>query len=259
MSAHLSILRKDKILEYLRTRSTASVTELSDLLDVSEVTVRQDLNTLASEGLLARTRGGAMLSNRSTNEFTFGARVAINAEVKQRIGEAAAALINPGDSIILDASTTGLYVVRALLARRDLHDLTIITNGIQTALELINRPDITTILTGGQLRMTAVSLVGSMAWDVLGRINATVGFFGARGVTLEHGLTDVHLQEANIKMKMMERCQQVVGLLDATKFGEVSLISFAPVDKIQRIITDAAAPADLVAGLREHGVTMDLA
>ena len=259
VSAHLSILRKDKILEYLRTRSTASVTELSSLLDVSEVTVRQDLNTLAAEGFLARTRGGAMLSSRSTNEFTFGARVAINADVKQRIGEAGASLINPGDSIILDASTTGLYVVRALLTRRDLHDITIITNGIQTALELVNRPDITTILTGGQLRMTAVSLIGSVAWDMLAGINATIGFFGARGITVEHGLTDVHLQESNVKVKMIERCQQVVGLVDATKFGEVSLISFAPIDKVQRIITDTAAPADQVTDLRARGVNVLLA
>lgn len=259
VSAHLSFARKDRILEFLRSRNAASVSELSDMLDVSEVTVRQDLNQLASEGLLARTRGGALLSGRANNEFTFGARVAINADAKQRIGEMAAGLIKPGDSIILDASTTGLYVIRALLSRRDLHDLTIITNGIQTALELVNRPDITTILTGGQLRMSAVSLVGSVGWNMLAGINASIGFFGARGITVEQGLTDVHLQEANVKVKMIERCQVVVAIADATKFGEVSLISFAPIEKVNRLITDVSAPAEAVAELSARGVNVMLA
>lgn len=259
MSSVLSALRRDAILEFLRNRNSATVAELSELCNVSEVTIRQDLNQLATEGLVVRTRGGALPAARANNEFTFGARVAMAADVKQRIGEAAASLVKAGDSVLIDASTTGLYVVRALLKRRDLSDMTIITNGLNTALELANRPDITTIVTGGALRMTSVSLIGSFAWDMLAKINATIGFFGARGVTVEQGLTDVNFQEANVKMKMIERCQEVVAITSASKFGEVSLVTFAPIDRVHRIITDDAAPADLLDQLRARGVTVTIA
>lgn len=259
MSSVLSALRRDAILEFLRTRNSATVSELSELCSVSEVTIRQDLNQMAVEGLIARTRGGALPAARANNEFTFGARVAMNADVKHRIGEVAAGLVRAGDSVLIDASTTGLYVVRALLRRRDLHDVTVITNGLNTAFELADRPDIATIVTGGLLRMTAVSLTGSFAWDMLAKINATIGFFGARGVTVEHGLTDVNLQEANVKTKMIERCQEVVAITDSSKFGEVSLVSFAAIDRVNRVITDANAPADALDQLRARGVTVTIA
>jgi DeoR/GlpR family transcriptional regulator of sugar metabolism len=255
----LPALRRENILRLLQNKQSATVEELSELYQVSEVTVRQDLNRLAEEGRLVRMRGGAWLPSRVSNEFPFAARDLMNADAKRRIGELAASLVTSGDSIIVDASTTALYVIRALLTRHDLHDLTIITNGIQAALELVGRPDITTVLTGGILRMTAVSMIGDIAVDMLGQINATLGFFGARGISVEHGLTDVNLQEAKVKMAMINRCQQVIAVADGSKFGEVSLISYAPVEHIQRIITDSAAPPDAVSDLRERGIDVWLA
>lgn len=243
----------------MQKKQSASVGELSKLLKVSEVTIRQDLNRLAQAGLLTRTRGGAFLSDRANREFTFSARDRMNADVKQRIGEAGASLIVSGDSIIVDASSTALYVVRALLKRRDLHDVTVITNGINPALELVNRPDITTIVTGGFLRMTAISLTGSFAWDMLTKINASKGFFGARGISVEQGLTDVNVQEANLKMRMIERCQEVIAVADGSKFGEVSLVSFAPIEKVHRLITDSSAPPKALEAWRARGIKVMIA
>ena len=255
----LSVARRDKILAVLQTKHSASVGELSKVCKVSVVPIRQDLNRMAHDGLLARTRGGAMLTDRANRELNFSARDRLNADAKQRIGALAATLVNPGDSIILDASTTALYVVRAIMRRQELHDLTIITNGIQTALELVNRPDITTVLTGGILRMTSISLVGSIGWEVLGKINANKGFFGTRGISIEAGLTDVNMLEANIKKAMVERCQEVIAVADASKFGEMSLVSFAPIEKVTRIITDNSAPRAALDPLRERGVQVLLA
>jgi len=137
--------------------------------------------------------------------------------------------------------------------------VTVITNGINTALELVNRPDITTIVTGGFLRMTAISLTGSFAWDMLAKINATKGFFGTRGLSVEQGLTDVNVQEANLKMKMIERCQEVIAVANGSKFGEVSLVSFAPIEKVQRLITDSSAPPKALEAVRARGVEVMIA
>jgi DeoR family transcriptional regulator of aga operon len=250
----LAAARKDKIMAFLQDRHTATVRELSRLCKVSAVTIRQDLGQLAGDGLVRRTRGGALLSDRANSEFTASARVRMNVTAKQRIGEVGAALVRPGDSLIVDASSTALYLVRALMRRRDLSDVTVVTNSLYTALELANRPDITTIVTGGFVRSAAVSLTGSFAWDMLAKINAHWGFFGARGISRAHGLTEVNVQEANLKIRMIERCQVVVALADGSKFGEVSLVSFAPLEKVQRIITDSSAPSKLVAEARALGV-----
>ncbi len=255
----MSIARKDKILLFLQTNQTATVKELSDLCDVSEVTIRQDLDRLEEEGLLVRTRGGAALSDRANRELTFSTRDRLNADAKRRIGERAASLIVSGDSLIIDASTTALYVVRALLKRSDLTDLTLITNGINTALELVNRPDITTILTGGMLRMTAISLTGSIAWDVLSKLNASKGFFGTRGISVDAGLTDVNMLEANVKKAMIERCQEVIAVADSSKFGEVSLVSYAPIERVNKWITDDSVSPEMLEALRARGVEVMIA
>lgn len=250
--------RREQILSIVQKNQSATVAELAELLQVSEVTVRQDLRRLADEGMLLRTRGGAITTDRANREATFHTRDRFRAEQKRGIGELAAGLVNPRDSIILDASTTSLYVARALLKRQDLHDLTVITNGIYTALELVNRPDITTILTGGILRPTAVSLIGTIVWDTLAKINAMKGFFGAHGISVEQGLTDVNIQEINVKKAMIERCQEVIAVADSSKFGEVGLASYAPIECVKRIITDSCAPS-MVEQFRARGVDVMIA
>lgn len=256
MAAILASMRKDKILSFLRDNSSATVAELSELCDVSEVTIRQDLNTLAVEGLLVRTRGGATLSTRAATDFTYTTRLATNAEIKQRIGDRAARLIQSGDSVLIDASTTGSYVARALAQRQDLEDLTVITNGVNVLAELAGRLDINTFLTGGHFRASTASLTGTFASDMLGRINATIGFFGVRGITLAQGLMDVSVQDADVKQKMIERCQEVVVLADSSKFGQVSVASFAPIERVHRLITDENAPPALIDDLRQRGLTV---
>ncbi len=255
----LPSLRREKIVRLVHEHQMVSVAELAALLDVSPVTIRQDLVLLSQHGLLTRIRGGAAITGRNNHESTFTVREKLNADKKRRIGELAASLVVSGESIILDASTTALYLVRALKKRHDLHEITVVTNGVLNALELLDRPDITTLLTGGILRARAVSLIGSVPEETLSRIHGHRGFFGARGLTVEHGLTDVNLQELQVKMYMVERCQEITAIVDSSKFGQVAVVTFAPIARLHRIITDAEAPADAVAAFRSLGVEVLLA
>jgi DeoR/GlpR family transcriptional regulator of sugar metabolism len=252
--------RRQRILGLVNQRGDALVSELKDLFGVSEVTVRSDLAALASRGLVVRTHGGAAspASGLKALELNFTTRDHSHVELKHRIGNAAAELVQNGQSVVLDASTTALQVARALRRRPTLHEVTVITNGVHTALELLNMPGVNTILTGGQLRATAVSLTGGLAADLLSKVHASIGFFGARGLTLSQGLTDVNVQEVEMKAAMAAVCERVVAVVDHTKLGQVGLATFVPLAGLAMVITDAAADPGMVAELESAGVEVRL-
>jgi DeoR/GlpR family transcriptional regulator of sugar metabolism len=255
-SAH----RRQQILGLVNERGDTLVSELKELFGVSEVTVRSDLAALASRGLVVRTHGGAVSAAGRLRalELTFATRDQSHVELKARIGAAAAGLIQNGQSVMLDASTTGLQIARALRHQPPLHDVTVITNGVHTALELLNMPGVNTILTGGQLRATAVSLTGALAADLLGKVHASLGFFGAKGLTISQGLTDVNLQEVEMKATMAAVCERVVAIVDHTKLGEVGLATFVPLSGLALVITDDGADPGIVAELEQNGVEVRL-
>jgi DeoR/GlpR family transcriptional regulator of sugar metabolism len=250
--------RRQRIVGLVQERGNAAVSELSDLFQVSEVTVRADLSSLARRGLVVRTHGGAMLPERQPTELTFATREVSNADVKRRIGMAAAELIENGHPVVLDASTTALQIARALRNKPALNEVTVITNGVHTALELLGLPGVSTILTGGQLRSTAVSLAGALATDLLAKVHASVGFFGARGLSTVQGLTDVNVQEVEMKAAMAAVCERVVAVVDHTKLGKVGLATFVPLANLSLVITDDAADRLLVAQLQRAGVEVQL-
>jgi DeoR/GlpR family transcriptional regulator of sugar metabolism len=252
--------RRQRILGLVNERGETLVSELKELFGVSEVTVRSDLAALASRGLVVRTHGGAAspAAGLKALELTFATRDQSHVELKERIGIDAAELIQNGQSIVLDASTTALQVARALRRRPALQDVTVITNGVHTALELLHLPGVNTILTGGQLRATAVSLTGGLAADLLGKVHASLGFFGARGLTTSLGLTDVNLQEVEMKAAMAAVCERVVAVVDHTKLGQIGLATFVPLSDLALVITDDAADAAIVAELERAGVEVRL-
>ncbi|MCB0212762.1 MAG: DeoR/GlpR transcriptional regulator [Anaerolineae bacterium] len=252
--------RQSHILEILADRQAVSVAELSALLNVSGVTIRTDLNQLAEQGRLVRTHGGAMLLGEKTRqELTFATRQQLQGDQKARIGELAASLVQPRNSILLDASTTALAVGQALKTCQDLGDLSVVTTGVWTALELLGIAHLNVILVGGNLRTITGSTTGSIARDVLNKINIHRAFLGAWGITVDHGLTEASLQEVELKQHIIERSQEVIAVVDSTKFGRVGLSTYAPVEKIDRIVTDEGAPADVVAEFRKRGVEVCIA
>ena len=192
--------RQERIVEMLIEQGTASVTELGEMFGVSAVTVRTDLNDLAKQGRIIRTRGGARIADeRTRQEYSFSARQRVKAKQKHLIGLFAAQLVESGDAILLDASTTAVAVTKGLKLRRDLRGVTVITTGIWTALEMLGTPGFDVVLTGGYVRDVTGSITGQITNEVLSQFNFNRAFLGAWGVTVEHGLTEQPLVEAELE------------------------------------------------------------
>jgi DeoR/GlpR family transcriptional regulator of sugar metabolism len=226
--------RRQQILDLLQRQGQVSVRACSEQLGVSEVTIRSDLALLEREGLLRRVWGGATLERNVWPEGSFAARQKLFAEEKSRIARAAAELIEDGDTIMLDASTTAYAIALQIADRRN---LTVITNGMHLALALGANQGITTIVVGGQVRGETGSLTGTLAEEMLERLHANKGFFSARGLTSAKGLTESSIPESMLKAIMVRHVAEVIAVLDGSKIGVNSLTSFCPADGISRLIT----------------------
>jgi DeoR/GlpR family transcriptional regulator of sugar metabolism len=240
-----------RVLELLETQDTVTVAELARIFAVSEVTVRNDLGILARQGAVARTRGGARALQRGQSEVAFDVRLRVLEREKRAIGRAAAALVGDGEAVALDSSTTAYYLALELRQKKE---LVVVTNGLRIAEALADAPGVSVIMPGGVLRLPAMSLVGHFATGVLASTNIATGFFGARGISFEHGLTDLNPEEVDLKRLMADACERVVGIFDHTKWHRNALLTFAPTPRIDGIVTDALAPAQLVEQWREREV-----
>ena len=243
--------RMEEVLRLLETRDSVHVTELSEVFAVSEVTVRSDLTELARQGLVARVRGGVRPLQRGQSELGFDLRLRLESERKQAIARAAAAMVEEGEAVALDSSTTAFYLAHELRSKRE---LVVVTNGLLIAAALADAPGITVLVTGGTLRLSAMSLVGDLGADVLRTTQISKGFLGARGLSLGRGLMDLNPDEVRIKQVMADACEQVIGILDGTKWHRSALLSFCPAEQVDAIVTDASAPADEVDAWRTSGV-----
>jgi DeoR/GlpR family transcriptional regulator of sugar metabolism len=240
----------------LETRDSVPVSELSEAFAVSEVTVRSDLAALAREGLVSRVRGGVRALQHGQSEVGFDLRLRLEVERKRAIGRAAAALVDEGEAVALDASTTAYYLALELRTKRE---LVVVTNGLLAATALADAPGITVLVTGGMLRLSAMSVVGDLGANALRTTRINKGFLGARGLSLERGLMDLNPDEVRIKQEMADACEQVYGIFDATKWCRSALLSFAAVDDLIGIITDSGAPAEEVVAWRAAGVQVIVA
>lgn len=244
------------IVNHLLAAKYFSVQDLSRLLNVSMVTIRSDLVALEKAGLVARTHGGVRLyENDLTGEIGFQVRVSMHQEQKRRIGERAAELINDGDIIMIDSSTTCYHIAQNLKVK---NDLKIVTNGLYTALELLKQVH-TTIMIGGLLSEKTYGCVGRLGQNLLSEIHVQKAFFGARGVTLNNGLTDSNLLEIELKKVMMEISDQVYVLIDSSKFNVVGFSSFVPIDNVNAIITDEGIDPQVKTNFENNGVKIIIA
>src|SRR5467141_451588 len=249
-SAQYAAERRQAIARVIEEKTRASVIELSKRLSVSEVTIRKDLAVLEEEGSVLRTHGGAISVGRSRAELAFEVRERLHRTEKELIGAEAARLVEDGDSIALDASTTAFQVARHLKARRE---LTVVTNGIRVATELAGQPSITVLMPGGAVRWEAFSLVGNWGTLMLRQLNIQKAFVGAVGFTLAEGLTDVNSDEAELKRAMVTIAKDVIGVFDYTKGNRVAMATFCATDRLRLVISDERAPADVVSAVRELG------
>jgi DeoR/GlpR family transcriptional regulator of sugar metabolism len=243
--------RMQHVLRLLETHDYVRVTELSKAFAVSEVTVRSDLTELARQGLAARIRGGVRALQQGQSEVGFDLRLRLEVERKRAIARAAAAMVDEGEAIALDASTTAYYLALELRSKRE---LVVVTNGLLVATALADAPGITVLVTGGMLRLSAMSLVGDLGADVLRTTRINKGFLGARGLSISRGLMDLNPDEVSIKQEMADACEQVYGIFDGTKWHRSALLAFVRVEDLTGIVTDSSAPAAEVEEWRAAGV-----
>jgi len=174
---------------------------------------------------------------------------------KSVIGAAAADLVEEGDAIYLDASSTALAIARRLKDRRF---ITVLTSGLAVAQELMDAPGVTVALAGGILQKETASLIDPDGLAYFDKFNIQKCFFGAHGLTLPEGLTDISADVAAVKRALLTRCRQVIAIIDASKWGRVGLATFASIDELDKVITDHDAPPDLVQQVRASGVQVIL-
>jgi DeoR/GlpR family transcriptional regulator of sugar metabolism len=245
--------RLEHVVRLLETRDYVQVAELSQAFAVSEVTVRSDLTELARQGLVARIRGGVRALQDGNSEVGFDLRLRLEVDRKRAIARAAAAMVDEGEAVALDASTTAYYLALELRSKRE---LVVVTNGLLVATALADAPGITVLVTGGMLRLSAMSVVGDFGADVLRTTRINKGFLGARGLSLSRGLMDLNPDEVRIKQEMADACEQVYGIFDGTKWHRSALLAFVSVEELAGIITDSSAPTAEVEAWRAAGVNV---
>ena len=250
--------RQQEIARLVEQNGRARVTDLAAHFSVSAVTIRKDLLILETERRLIRAHGGAIAARAGRPELAFDVRERLQRDEKSRIGAAAALLVEDGDSIVFDASTTALYVARHLKEHEGgWHQLTVVTNSIRIALELAGQTGITVLMLGGRVRWEALSVVGPLGDGVFRRINVQKAFVGAVGLTIESGLSDAMEEEAQIKRSMVAAAREVYAVVDHTKWGRVASATFCRTDRLSGVFTDTDAPSDMLASLQEMGIRVE--
>ena len=247
----LAIERRSNILELLQEQKSVMVTDLSLRFKVTEETIRRDLEKLEKEGLLKRTYGGAVVKDVTQSDLPFKVREVKNMEGKLRIGAKVAELIEDGDSLMLDSSSTALYVAKSIKNKKR---LTVITNCYNIVLELSGAKDFRIICTGGTLNANAMSFVGHSAENFVQGYNADKAIVSCNGMDISKGITDSNEMEAEVKKSMAESSKKTFLAVDSTKFNKVSFIKLMEYDKVDCIITDKQLPQEWEKMLKNRGI-----
>jgi len=253
--------RRSEIIRLLQDRGRASTRELSERFGVSEVTIRNDLELLEQQGWLERVHGGAAISPRLLAEQPFAVRQQQHVPEKMKLARYAVELLRPGDTILLDSSTTVFELARAIAglnAGGKRFPLRVVTNNLYAVGLLAACPAIELIILGGVVRGETGSVVGPFATEMLRSLHADKGFFSASGLTLTRGFTDADIREVEMKRAMLAAASQVYVLLDASKFDQQSFLSFAPLSAIHHLITEAGIPPEYVTACQQFGITLSI-
>jgi DeoR/GlpR family transcriptional regulator of sugar metabolism len=247
--------RFNRIQKLVEQKGRATVAELSKEFEVSEATIRRDLEELDGKGWIQRTHGGAVRIERAGKEPPILQRIEEGYAEKQRIGRAAASLVKDGETVFLGSGTTVLEIARHL--SRDMH-LTVITNSLLVVNELADRPNIDMIVIGGMLRPSELSMVGHIAEQAVHEFRADRVFMGMRAIDARHGFTNDYLPETMTDRAILSIAPQVIVVADHRKFGRVSSVLVGPVTAAHLVITDRETPQECVDELSELGLEVML-
>ncbi len=242
--------RHRMILNMLETTQSLRTIELAKHFDVTDETIRRDLEHLDAEGKLLRTHGGCLRIERRSINLPIQKRLTENRTSKQEIAKKAVASIKEGETILLDASSTVLALAEFL---PDIN-ITVITNAHECVVPLMTKQNINVISTGGKLDRISHSYGGSTAWTFLKRFTIDKFFFSCNGVDLEKGASEVAELHAEFKENAIPLCSEKILLCDSSKFGVRSAIFFAPIESIDYLITDSNADQVFLEKLNATGV-----
>ena len=236
----LAIERRREILARLGADGKVIVSELARDFDVTEETIRRDLERLDKEGLVSKTYGGAVSKQNLSPDLPYNIRETVNVEQKQIIADKVVDLIRDGERIMLDSSSTALYVVKKLKKR---NNLTVITNSVKILIELADKSDWTVLSTGGMLKKNGLSLTGSSAEKMIGSFHVDTAICSCRGLDMELGVTDSNENDGLIKTAMFASAERRILIIDDTKFDRKSFVKVCAPDQVDLLVTNAA-PSD---------------
>ena len=246
--------RQNKILEQIKQESSIKVNDLSSTYNVSEVTIRRDLEELEKAGLIKRTHGGAIYVQGGELESTFATTVTQNIEVKEKLGKAAAELVTGDSTVFLESSTTVLHIARNLGAK---NNLTVVTNSPHIMIELAQHKNKMKIISvAGEFDREVMSIQGYFAEKVLSEMNYDTAFIGISAIDADLMMSTSFPEEARLKQIVMQRSKEVIGIADGTKFGKKFLVPIAPVKRLNCLIVDSSIPEEYAAKVRGQGIKL---
>jgi len=249
----LAIERRREILARLNTSGKVLVSELARDFNVTEETIRRDLEKLDAEGLAAKTYGGAVSKHNSALDLPYNVRESVNVTEKQRIAELAAEQILDGDRLMIDSSSTALYILKKL---KDKQNLTIITNSVKILIELADKSDWTVLSTGGTLKKSALSLGGSSAEKMIKSYHVDKVILSCKGLDTDLGATDSNEGDSLIKQAMIASAEKRILALDGEKFDKKSFVSVCGLEDIDLVITNSAPSEKWVSVCAEKNIEL---
>ena len=249
----LAIERRNEILEKLQTDRRVVVSELSQLYDVSEETIRRDLEKLVNDGYAIKSYGGAVINQNVNIELPFNIRKNRNIVGKQHIADLVSRVVKDGDSIMLDASSTAVYIAKALLEKGK-KNLTVITNSIEIIIELFDAQDWTILSTGGASREGSFALVGPQTDKMIRSYHVDKAIISCKGIDVDAGITDSDELHANNKATMLAAATEKILAVDSSKFDKTAFTNIAPLDDLTMVITDEKPEEKWFRTFQESGI-----
>lgn len=237
----LAIERRNAILSKLYLDGKVIVSALSQEFDVTEETIRRDLDKLDKEGLVKKSYGGAVLVQNFSTDLPHSVRKKANVEAKQKIAEKISTLFQDGDCIMLDASSTALLLLNYI---RNLKNITLITNSVEALIELSDKDDWNVFSTGGKLKKGSLSLVGPSAEKTIRSFHVDYAVCSSKGLDITRGITDSNEKDSEMKQAIFESAETKILLVDSSKFDKISLIKVGDVTNVDIIATDTEPSAN---------------
>ena len=255
----INVDRRKRILEILEKENRISTTDLEQRLGVTGATIRSDLRDLEREGAIVRFHGGASISEsvrQSESPENYMRRSVMCVAEKTAIGREAGKFVREGETIFIDASSTTFHMIPFISKKEN---LTIVTNGIHTAMEIQRYSNFRTVLVGGVLRPHSGAIEGLLCEEMFRRISGDSYFVSGNGFSLTSGLTGHNFYELELKKRFAEKCKRRIALVDSSKLNSDSTSSFIPADRIDVLITDSGISPEQAQEIRDFGIELVIA